>query len=77
MGCWPIASVEFSYLLHVSIYLYINGIAGMETIQERRGLKTDKPVLLNGPGKVRDSQCRLHFICSSIDKKKVESVSDD
>ncbi|KAL9291096.1 DNA-3-methyladenine glycosylase [Arabidopsis thaliana] len=27
-------------------------VSGMETIQERRGLKTDKPVLLNGPGKV-------------------------
>ncbi|KAL1204742.1 DNA-3-methyladenine glycosylase [Cardamine amara subsp. amara] len=27
-------------------------VTGLETIQERRGLKTDKPVLLNGPGKV-------------------------
>jgi DNA-3-methyladenine glycosylase len=27
-------------------------VAGLETIQERRGQKTDKPVLLNGPGKV-------------------------
>ncbi|XP_019092466.1 PREDICTED: DNA-3-methyladenine glycosylase-like [Camelina sativa] len=27
-------------------------VAGLETIQERRGLKTEKPVLLNGPGKV-------------------------
>ncbi|KAG2305803.1 hypothetical protein Bca4012_085382 [Brassica carinata] len=27
-------------------------VTGLETIQERRGQKTDKPVLLNGPGKV-------------------------
>lgn len=27
-------------------------ITGLETIQQRRGQKTDKPVLLNGPGKV-------------------------
>lgn len=27
-------------------------IIGLETIQQRRGQKTDKPVLLNGPGKV-------------------------
>ncbi|XP_023641446.1 DNA-3-methyladenine glycosylase isoform X2 [Capsella rubella] len=27
-------------------------VTGLETIQERRGLKTEKPVLLNGPGKV-------------------------
>ncbi|CAN8259661.1 unnamed protein product [Cochlearia groenlandica] len=27
-------------------------VTGLETIQERRGQKTDKPILLNGPGKV-------------------------
>ncbi|KAJ0981209.1 hypothetical protein J5N97_009464 [Dioscorea zingiberensis] len=27
-------------------------VSGLETIQERRGQKTDKPVLLTGPGKV-------------------------
>jgi len=27
-------------------------MAGMDTIQERRGQKTEKPALLNGPGKV-------------------------
>ncbi|CAN6887385.1 unnamed protein product [Brassica oleracea] len=27
-------------------------VTGLETIQERRGQKTDKPLLLNGPGKV-------------------------
>ncbi|TQD82934.1 hypothetical protein C1H46_031495 [Malus baccata] len=27
-------------------------VSGLETIQQRRGQKTDKPVLLNGPGKV-------------------------
>ncbi|KAF8109510.1 hypothetical protein N665_0095s0078 [Sinapis alba] len=27
-------------------------VTGLETIQERRGQKTNKPVLLNGPGKV-------------------------
>ncbi|XP_050120818.1 DNA-3-methyladenine glycosylase isoform X3 [Malus sylvestris] len=27
-------------------------ITGLETIQQRRGQKTDKPVLLNGPGKI-------------------------
>ncbi|PQQ05125.1 DNA-3-methyladenine glycosylase isoform X2 [Prunus yedoensis var. nudiflora] len=27
-------------------------VSGLETIQQRRGQKTDKPVLLNGPGKI-------------------------
>lgn len=27
-------------------------VAGMETIQQRRGQITEKPVLLTGPGKV-------------------------
>ncbi|KAL1818100.1 hypothetical protein ACET3Z_020674 [Daucus carota] len=27
-------------------------VSGLETIQQRRGLKTDKPVLLTGPGKI-------------------------
>lgn len=27
-------------------------ISGMDTIQERRGQKTEKPSLLNGPGKI-------------------------
>ncbi|XP_048432505.1 DNA-3-methyladenine glycosylase isoform X2 [Pyrus x bretschneideri] len=27
-------------------------VSGLETIQRRRGQKTDKPVLLNGPGKI-------------------------
>ncbi|KAL5582934.1 hypothetical protein UlMin_015376 [Ulmus minor] len=28
-------------------------ISGLETIQQRQGQKTDKPILLTGPGKVR------------------------
>lgn len=50
-----------------------DGIAGLETIQERRGQKTDKPVLLNGPGKVSPiSILNLHITSS----QKVESVSN-
>lgn len=35
--------------------------AGLETIQERRGQKTDKPVLLTGPGKVSKSPS-IYFV---------------
>lgn len=29
-----------------------NNITGLDVIQQRRGLKTEKPILLTGPGKV-------------------------
>ncbi|XP_033147419.1 DNA-3-methyladenine glycosylase isoform X1 [Brassica rapa] len=49
-------------------------VTGLETIQERRGQKTDKPVLLNGPGKVslicikQNAPCKstMHEICSYV-----------
>ena len=31
---------------------YYEQMTGLETIQQRRGVKTEKPVLLSGPGKV-------------------------
>lgn len=34
--------------IYVCLYVY----AGLGTIQRRRGLETEKPVLLTGPGKV-------------------------
>ncbi|XP_059646416.1 uncharacterized protein LOC132293078 isoform X2 [Cornus florida] len=41
-------------------------VSGLDTIQQRRGLKTEKPVLLTGPGKVEayrpnDSACHGRF----------------
>ncbi|KAF3589074.1 hypothetical protein F2Q69_00031864 [Brassica cretica] len=61
-SCSPVTgNILYSETLFITLLYYLrlkvfsmgcDGITGLETIQERRGQKTDKPLLLNGPGKV-------------------------
>lgn len=63
--CYVLMSSIFlcEKILHTAskkgVFLIIPPITGLDTIQQRRGQMTDKPVLLTGPGKV---SCFLKFV---------------